>query len=417
MVTLWMVRNVVMAIKYAYCSRAELQDMRRHIVPKQTHLDRMILFGWITINPAHVERQIRMAALRMGVDVEATHFKAVPALTREDLRVYLPHVMDDSRSFGLGARLVADKDGTYSRLPVLAVVSQLVLDGNRHKIINVFSLSIAVAIVFAALGIITRAIEHKPVMGGTTWHDNVISAVFIFSVFIVSFTNFGYLFGGIGDFQRRRLLQKHLSMIITRGYEPLVSRRSADGARYFQEHGPLIFDLSVPENMVAWWASRQVSQDFGLSFYRRINYYTGSFIIFAAAMIGSLYYVVLTNTPLASVAVFVQVAYYFVALLVIISLLVMFGSKANQVRREQPLIFLRKKVVLETLILDSLATQEVKAQLQLSVDLLQTIARLADIDNVQMTVTILGFEAGGQFARSLLALALAGLGVFLRTFG
>jgi len=413
---LWFVRNIVIAIKYAYCTDAEIEDMRRAFITRQVNRDRMILTGWITISPEAVERQIRLAALRQSVDVDSLHFRCVPGLTKADLQMYLPHVVEDSRAFGLQSRLVQDKDGLYTRFPLVTVISQLVLDGNRHKVINIYAISVILAIIFASLALITRAIERVPVMGGITWHDYVVTTCMLVSLFIAIWTNFGYLFAGITDFSRRRLIQRHLSMIITRGYEPLVSQRAKDGPQFFLERGPLLFDLTVPENVAAWWASRQVLEDFGLTFYRRINGYTGAFIIFALAMIISLYYVVFTGQHIASVAIFVQVGYSFVILLIIISLLVMYGGRTNQIRREQSLIFLRKKVLLETIVLDSVASEEVKRQLQLSIDMLASVARLVDIDNMQQNITILGFEAGGQFARSLMAVAIAGLGVFLRTF-
>jgi len=292
----------------------------------------------------------------------------------------------------------------------------------------VFLCSMTLALICSMLPLITRAIQGLPVMGGVRWNDYFISCAIILSTIFNVWTNFGYLFGGVVDFSRRRHLQAQLSNLISRGYEPSFSclKKAPDSSpeappqllpqQYFREKGPLIFDLSVPENIISWWSSRQVIQDFGLNFYKRVNGYTAAFIFFAALIIASLYYVVFTNTTLISFVIYVVAGYTFVALLFIISFLVIFGGRANRIRKEQALIFLQRRAILETVVLDSIATDHIKKQLQLSIDLLGSVAKLVEIDNQVRNITILGFEAGSQFARSLIALALAGLGVFLRDF-
>lgn len=173
---------------------------------------------------------------------------------------------------------------------------------------------------------------------------------------------------------------------------------------------------ATPVNVVAWIKMLQVLQDFGQTFYIRIAAFTTSFVLTVVLMVGFLVLSILINAANGTTAVMALVLFDVAAFLLLVIAMVMEGGACNQARQRHVSALLRNQVLAESVLSTSSRDLDpaVADDLQLSVGLLGAGASFVRQDTELHRVAILGFAAGGQFARFLLAIGLAGVAMALR---
>jgi hypothetical protein len=156
-------------------------------------------------------------------------------------------------------------------------------------------------------------------------------ACIIISQFFIT-VSYTFISVGIVDYLRRAKLMAMLQVMVDPS--PLAQHLQSDLAFSFIKCQELFFDISIAENLVSWFVSRQVMHQFGLAFRRRITWFIT--MLFAEALLLIIILVVdfINYTPRSGMSPHELVLLWtgglvFCSTLCWLSVMIYFGAKGN----------------------------------------------------------------------------------------
>ena len=117
-----------------------------------------------------------------------------------------------------------------------------------------------------------RVAQGWPYSAGTSPQSHVIQWSLFLTMCFLMLTNNAFLLIAIMDTQRREFLQRRMNAILMDGFviRPNQDPKADHGSEEVER-----FNMCNPRNLIAWWYLRLVLQNYGMSYYKRINAYCG----------------------------------------------------------------------------------------------------------------------------------------------
>ncbi|KNE56736.1 hypothetical protein AMAG_02516 [Allomyces macrogynus ATCC 38327] len=190
---------------------------------------------------------------------------------------------------------------------------------------------VAAGFIYAMLPLLVRYCYNLPVMGGTDWAAILYTVCSMWITFMTMSSNYGFIVICIVDFHRREYLFRRLNAILWDGFvrqsepaapsspspppTPVASPTSASPTTAVAPDAPhavlneknalvgdsapapppaspannpcgakpglIRLDMSQSRNLLMWWYTRLILQDYGRPFLIRLSWYCGYFILYA----------------------------------------------------------------------------------------------------------------------------------------
>ncbi|KAJ3361521.1 hypothetical protein GGF32_007279 [Allomyces javanicus] len=218
-------------------------------------------------------------------------------------------------------------DESPKRISMWSVINDLVHESHGGPTIRP-QVFVAAGFIYAMLPLLVRYCYNLPVMGGTDWAAILYTVCSMWITFMTMSSNYGFIVICIVDFHRREYLFRRLNAILWDGFvrqsepappspsplpSPAASPTSAspttavapdaphsalhEKAALIGDAAPLPpppppnpcgakpglirLDMSQSRNLLMWWYTRLILQDYGRPFLIRLSWYCGYFILYA----------------------------------------------------------------------------------------------------------------------------------------
>eukprot|EP01006_Ploeotia_vitrea_P047885 TRINITY_DN67174_c3_g1_i1.p1 TRINITY_DN67174_c3_g1~~TRINITY_DN67174_c3_g1_i1.p1 ORF type:complete len:602 (+),score=319.79 TRINITY_DN67174_c3_g1_i1:241-1806(+) len=295
---LWFCHRLMIATKWAYMPRQTTAHLRSYFVDWNDTARLELVTGWLTLANHTITLETDAAAARMGIDLENVHLHA--RSSNRDLHIFLDDDGYNPRQSHHPNLKVLCGYRTTKRLQQMA---DLCCSHSKGRFLASTRLC---ALIGSAIPSLVRLYEGHGLFGHGDWHATVV----IVSAFAVHFLFFNVLllFLGISvlDHRRRHLVMKLLDHLI----DPSRAQAANKGRKLpadkhlqrFVQQLPIV-DLTVTENIMSWLALRQVADQFGLMYRKRVDWYTSYAFLAIFAVVAVLLQTLLSEQAAARTSV------------------------------------------------------------------------------------------------------------------
>ncbi|KAI3650615.1 hypothetical protein MP228_004096 [Amoeboaphelidium protococcarum] len=390
---LWLIRFAVISTKYAYVSSVEYKEMSLNVETAMQKSERQI-----RDKPKLV---VEKSALLDAQDQQEAQDSKLPQQGQQSKKI---------SAYDLAKNLISASNNIKS---------------NGYLILTL-------TLIHCLLPMVGRAVQGQIWCWDYTPEAYVgLSLYVLINLFMVS-ANINFILIAVLDMHRRLYLAESLNLILQDGYVQIPWPKQNDENPVKQQNNDkdqlqlenyLRLDMNRPENILAWWYLRLVLQDYGMQYYKRINVYSGVFLLYFLALIVIIIFGALTGRSVDYTIV--TLAIYNVMLYAIALAQVLFyGQNVNHLRQIHAASVIGKLINLQTIItsysskLDRLRNEIAKKAIwlaplpeyfQRSAEILQVVSIAIQFNNENFTVKILGFKATSDLIQATLALAASGL--------
>jgi hypothetical protein len=260
--------QVMIATKYAYFSKSMLQAMHIEQLPRAELLQQQLITGWRVVNAEQIEAEMDLTARSIGVDL--THVGFLVPVEQDDKRKplelkckCLKNVLHQLTTE------VYNKSGYGFHVSVLIFVYAF-LQAIVPPFVRAFTQ-------FPSMQSFDLLTGFGFGMSGPAWVGPVVVILSAFSRFWFAFAIVMFVSVGVLDLKRRARMLTLMHRMIDPS--PLPACASGDALLATVPHDLLFVDLSVSQNIGNWFIARQLVQNFGLQFQRRIAIYIVAFVL------------------------------------------------------------------------------------------------------------------------------------------
>ncbi|KAG6556221.1 hypothetical protein Mapa_002162 [Marchantia paleacea] len=475
---LWFMRNMVVATKYAFLSKVEREEMKTRHVPQDVHDYRTLLKAWKDPIPGRVlKTELLLAALRSKQALRKTYFsldtRVDSANAIHDLILDLKLMRDIPTRDGIGheepdgwlevlsqeftkdpiAELESGGLGNVELLPVILYAAHVIHQASSlsrlkrigHSLLrqHITACSLLLGLAHSVILTAGRYIFGGHKMPGPSWTVYcIVIPGFVLMTFSM-FSNVGFMMVGVLDFRRRHFIAESLDELLrTSRYtgshnarivsgrmarftdrfswlrspgnnmeQPSISRSSSSGKLSGDGIG---FDFQDPESLLAWWACRQLLQNFGLGFYKRIKYYTTYFAVYCGVLLIFVVLKMLTGIKQSDIYLLVTVLFSINVFLTLLALMVWPGGDTNYMLQHHGTTMINRQIKTHMKMIPELHQMMPTEDLKKARIALQTMAAIAEVmkwDNMKSKLSICGFEARDQLVSVIVAVVAATMSI------
>ncbi|BBN09005.1 hypothetical protein MPTK1_4g16350 [Marchantia polymorpha subsp. ruderalis] len=401
---LWFMRNMVVATKYAFLSKVEREEMKTRYVPQDVHDYRTLLRAWKDPIPGRVlKTELLLAAIRSKQALRKTCFSLdtrfdsanaihdlildLKLITRDDIGLKEPdgwlEILSQDLTKNPIAVLEAGGLGNVELLPVILYAAHVIHQASSlsrlkrigHSLLSqhITACSLLLGGAHAVILTACRYIFGGHEVPGPSWTlYSVLIPGFVLMSFSM-FSNVGFMMVGVLDFRRRHFIAESLDDLLrTSRYtgshnarvfsgrmarftdrfswfrspgndmeQPSISRSSSSGKLSGEGIG---FDFQDSESLLAWWACRQLLQNFGLGFYKRIKYYNTYFAVYCGVLLMFVVLKMLTGITKRDIYLLVTVLFSINVFLTLLALMVWPGGDTNYMLQHHGTTMINRKV-------------------------------------------------------------------------
>ncbi|KAL3688622.1 hypothetical protein R1sor_014931 [Riccia sorocarpa] len=305
--------------------------------------------------------------------------------------------------------------------------------------------SILLGVAHPVILIVGRYVIGGHEMPGPTWTVYcIIIPGFFLSAFSM-FSNVGFMMVGVLDFRRRHFIAQSLDELLrssvykgshnvrampTRSMrirdffssdrsprndpESTRSSRSSSFSSGKLSGDGIGIDFQAPDSLLAWWACRQLMQNFGLGFYKRIKYYTTYFASYCGVLLFFVVLKMLTGIKRTDIYLIVTVIFSITVFLSLLALMVWPGGDTNTMLQQHGVTLMTRKIKLHTKTVMGCTIMVAKEDLKKTRMLVRTITSIAEAlkwDNFKSKLSVCGFEARDQLVSVIVAVVAASMSI------
>lgn len=418
-IVLHMVHRVMVAMKYAYLSDTVYDFFRQGRINLEDLSRIQILSGWTKIPTKNIMWELHSAAHRIGGRIAHVFFYA--RATAEQLEGFVGQGNCRPSEKYAGLRVICLK--MLLKRAVELVQQELDPAVDRFRLV-----SLTLGFVCAGLPSIVRIAQGHPVY---PTQASVPAVLVVTMAHAITWYYFNilmqFLFSGVIDYRRRFELLRFLESLVDparslRHRHVQVGRRGSDGAVLARAGELPYVDLSIAENIISWLLARQIVQNFGLAFRKRIHVYlTLSFLIAILLIVLLLADVVQGDVNMTTAAV---VLYVGVCIVTVLAQTAQYGAQANGEYQIHKHTIMRSQFAIRELLTETCSGMKLSEvavtvasedSLRHADVLLNSVLKLLDIEEGLGALTIFGMKGMGVY-RTLLALLVGIVSVGFRAF-
>lgn len=360
-VLLHVFHKLMVAVKFAYMYDADYRAIYGPLADRGVEIRRrtQLLTGWMRVSRADADYEVRAAAVRLNIRHDGPAF-VVPASDAEGLELF----------FGReSAEPVPAPVGGVVRVPVCLFVARAVelgSDMTRQPFAGFGTLTLpskVCGLVAAAVPTLSRLAEGKNALGD----GSVQAAVLIALCFQLTLFYFAILLEFLAiaaeEYRRRATVLKIIGAVVSPPHraaaDAMRRRRGADQMsqteRALTTVGMPYADLTNPVNVVAFLRARQLAQNYGLAYRRRVDLYaTGTILlvlVLAVFVAIELLYYSLGLTPAVLSVYTVAVCSLYLARAAV------YGLRADRSASEHLLVLVRTQLAVRELVAGFVSSQ------------------------------------------------------------
>jgi hypothetical protein len=276
--TLFTLRSIAIAVKYAYMPPEENElRFRRRYTTAQAY-SRLLTRGWMRLAVRTIRKELLMATTRTGCDLHSLYFTfdhstASGHALRDLLVNALKRHEELFKVYGTKQHFERLKNGEVN---CELLVTQFALDSAAKYDpvkygVNLLSLSTAIAsVIYAASPTITRSIVGDDAFG-TNWAGTFCVVTTFFVTAYELMADLQFIGVAIVDFKRRLFISRQLSSMLSVRYRGQTLRDMI---------GVPTIDLYErgSQNLLGWLFARRVFKDFGRGFFLRMQLFLSFFL-------------------------------------------------------------------------------------------------------------------------------------------
>ncbi|KAJ3371724.1 hypothetical protein GGF31_002703 [Allomyces arbusculus] len=324
---------------------------------------------------------------------------------------------------------------------------------------------LAAGFIYTMLPLLVRYCYNLPIMGGTDWAAILYTVCSMWITFMAMSSNYGFIVICIVDFHRREYLFRRLNAILWDGFvrqsEPtppsspspspapaptsptsaspttaispdaphtVLSEKTAlvgDAAPPppASPHNPcgakpglIRLDMSQSRNLLMWWYTRLILQDYGRAFLIRLSWYCGFFILYALIVGASVVANALGAFTIGPVGIVMGVFNLLTLLCALVNVLY-HGMLVNDMRAAHVYTLIKRSVALSTRaerLARSPTTQALAADARRAADFCWVLSEACREDQNINALRVFGIPANIQVLGSFTGVMAAGLSAGLQ---
>ncbi|KAL2630686.1 hypothetical protein R1flu_015372 [Riccia fluitans] len=266
---------------------------------------------------------------------------------------------------------------------------------------------------------------------------------FVLSAFSM-FSNIAFMMVGVLDFRRRHFIAQSLDDILrssvytgSHNVRAMPTRSIRIRDFFFPDRSPrdsadsrssrsssfssgklsgdgIGIDFQAPDSLLAWWACRQLMQNFGLGFYKRIKYYTTYFASYCGVLLFFVVLKMLTGIRQNDIYLIITVIFSIVVFLSLLALMVWPGGDTNTMLQRHGDTLMSRKLKIHSKTIMGCTIIAAKEDLKKTRILLRTIGSVTEAlkwDNFKSKLSVCGFEARDQLVSVIVAVVAATMSI------
>ncbi|KAI9189928.1 hypothetical protein H9P43_001361 [Blastocladiella emersonii ATCC 22665] len=476
---LFVFRHAVIAFKYAFTSPIELQRMEEELESTEAKKQRQVLTGWSRPNKELVQREILLASVRQWLDLTQGYFYvkkergsepsrtdgAAPVRPEDiavvnDLHVRYAAYLEQHQQAPCATPTPMANCGkprdlreVPDRVAVWNVINELIEE--CHRSVKSMETRLIPAVIFCAIPFAVRWWYGQYVVAGTRWTAYAYAVASVSVNFLMVMSNVGFVHVCLIDFQRREYLFTRLKAILLDGFvrdgltsstrtsdgnqesTSVVSDRkeptavsngeppaatadgepSASGGSSPDDQCNLIqLDMDSSHNLLMWWYTRQILQDYGKVYLMRLQCYCGTFIVLALILGIILLLFVFDKLKTVTAAGLYCAVWIVIVIFVALFRALYDGLNANYVRKQHSHVLFRKSIILSTRAERMRAkNRERSAEVKDAANLCWVLAQACQDDEEAGALRVLGLPCSPELVTSFGSIAVAALSAGMQT--
>jgi len=250
--------------------------------------------------------------------------------------------------------------------------------------------------------------------GSYAWNDIALTC----STFLLTFLFYGALLAfvsvGIADYYRRYVLLSVIGQMI----DPSPDVSEAYKTSIPNMKRPQFIDLSIPHNIPAWFAFRQVLTDLGYQYRERVSLYSTYVVLLALGLTAGLVYQLAVGAVLDPIVI-TAITWNALSILLPICSMTYNGTRTNEQFDVHIALLMRIRLSIREIVSDEIKDYRVKKktskltstekQLQSCDLLLGSSLEILTMEKLLNPIKILGFPASFQLVQGIGSLAAGAL--------
>jgi len=407
---IWIMRNAVVATKYAFASEVDMKKMRTEVLDVAHRVHQTVLGGWADPLPRKVLKQeLLLAAIRCRKFLTNYSFKLDTSVDSyepmldmiSDLHIGKDFqglkenvdVLEESNKWlmigrdewlGMMSKTNSGPSFRPSTLPVRLFAAHVIRQSSSlsrlrrvgHTLLSqhLKKCAFSVSIVMTSLPFILRGLLGGHGFSGPKWSGWIVASTSFVILYFSMYSNIAFMMVGILDLRRRHYVATKLDELLRTGvYTGSQHVRNTAYARSFKSRslmwlrsvssspGPsssgsdrsslsgqgIVIDFCDVQSLQAWWITRALVHNFGLGFFKRIKYYTTYFACYCGVLIILIGLRLLKGIKKEDIYILVSVVVCLDGFLTLLALMVWPGGDINTMRQIQGATLTQSKLKMQ----------------------------------------------------------------------